>query len=212
MASPGGPPSGGGRTILGLKPRTAIIAGVGIVGAALVFFWWRSRSSSSASSTATSASASAGSGATDYGGELSTMQSELEDLLAAEGEEGGSGGGGTTTTAPPTTPPKTTTPAPPKTTTPPKTTAKPKPAMPAAHETKVTATSVTLSWNKVENATSYRVRVTYQGKLVGSPHLVTGTSATISGLAPLRTYTFHVAAIGPGGTSSETNGPAVKTK
>jgi hypothetical protein len=140
------------------------------------------------------------------------MQSELEDLLAAEGEEGGSGGGGTTTTAPPTTPPKTTTPAPPKTTTPPKTTAKPKPAMPAAHETKVTATSVTLSWNKVENATSYRVRVTYQGKLVGSPHLVTGTSATISGLAPLRTYTFHVAAIGPGGTSSETNGPAVKTK
>ena len=92
--------SGGGRTILGLKPRTAIIAGVGIVGAALVFFWWRSRSSS-ASSTATSASASAGSGATDYGGELSTLQSEMEDLLAAEGGEGGSGGGGTTTTTPP---------------------------------------------------------------------------------------------------------------
>ena len=56
------------------------------------------------------------------------------------------------------------------------------------------------------------MRVTYQDKLVGTPHIVTGTSATISGLAPLRTYTFHVAAIGPGGTSSETNGPAVKTK
>ena len=90
--------------------------------------------------------------------------------------------------------------------------AKPKPAMPSARETKVTSNSVTLSWAKVPNATSYRVRVTYQGKLVGTPHLVTGTSATVSGLSPLRTYTFHVAAIGPGGTSAETNGPAVKTK
>jgi hypothetical protein len=208
-------PAPGGRTILGLKPRTALIAGVGIVGAALVFFWWRSRSSSS-SPAAASASASAGSGATDYGGELSTIQSELEDLLAAEGQGGGGGsgsGGGTTTTPPPakTAPP--TAPKPGGSAPPVKTAAKPKPAMPSGvHETKVTATSVTLAWAKDPNATSYRVRVTYQGKLVGTPHLVTGTSATVSGLSPLRTYTFHVAAIGPGGTSSETNGPAVKTK
>ena len=205
------PPEGGGRTFLGLKPRTALIGGIGIVGAALLYFWWKGRSSPAAA--ASSASASAGSGATDYGGELSTIQSELEDLLAAEGQAGSGGGssgsGGTTTTpgsgGTTTTPKKTATP-------PPKTTAKPKPAMPSAHETTVTPTSVTLGWAKVPDATSYRVRVTYQGELVGTPHLVTGTSATVSGLSPLRTYTFHVAAIGPGGTSSETNGPAVKTK
>jgi hypothetical protein len=221
MASPTGPSApgtgGGGRTILGLKPRTALIAGVGIVGAALVFFWWRSRSSSSSTAASASASASAGSGATDYGGELSTIQSELEDLLAAEGQGGGGGsgsGGGTTTTTPP--PAKAAPPTAPKpggSAPPVKTTAKPKPAMPSGvHETKVTATSVTIAWAKDPNATSYRVRVTYQDKLVGTPHLVTGTSATVSGLSPLRTYTFHVAAIGPGGTSAETNGPAVKTK
>ena len=78
------------------------------------------------------------------------------------------------------------------------------------HATKVTASSVTLAWNKAANATSYRVRVTYQGKLVSSASS-NGTSVTVSGLGADHTYTFHVASVGPGGTSAETNGPAVKT-
>ena len=224
MASPapGGPPPGaGGRKILGLKPRTALLAGGGVLAAALLFFWWRSRQ---ASSTATSATASAGAYAgTDDTGQLDQLQAELQELLQEQGASGGgtTGGGGTTTGTTP--PPAPGTPGAPgagtkpiTTLTPPtapKATApKPKPAMPAGvRETKVTANSVTLAWAKDPNATTYRVRVTYQGKLVGTPHVVTGTSATISGLGANRTYTFHVAAIGPGGTSSETNGPAVKT-
>jgi hypothetical protein len=220
MASTTEPPAGGGK-ILGLRPRTALIAGVVILGGALLFFWWKSRQSSSSGASSASASASA------YGdaGQLDAIEAELDQLLQDQGSGSGSGSGGgsgssggglgTTTgsqgggpvPAPPGTPVQTK--VPPGTTagTPPK----PKPATPSARETKVTANSVTIAWAKVPNATGYRVRVTYQGKLVGAPHLVAGTSATISGLTADRTYTFHVAAIGPGGTSSETNGPAVKT-
>jgi len=204
MASPA-PPGGGGKKILGLKPRTALISGVAILGGALVFFWWRSRS---AKSTASSSSSSAG--AYSDAAQLDELQTELDQLLQDQ-NPGGSGGAtetGTTTTGTGTT---TTTPPPTTTTakTPPAKTAAP--ATPSARETKVTANSVTLAWAKVPDATTYRVRVTYQGKLVGAPHIVTGTSATISGLTSDHTYTFHVAAIGPGGTSAESSGPQVKT-
>ena len=215
MSEMTGPPAGG-KKILGLKPKTLIIGSVVLFGGVLGYLWWRSRQAkASSASTGTSASASAGA---YNAATLAGLQDELEELLSQQGGSAGTGtsaGGGGTSTGTGTTPvqpggPIKTAPPPSKTPAPAKKT--PAPAMPAAHETKVTATSVTITWDKVANATSYRVRVTYQSKLVGTPHVVTGTSATISGLAPLRTYTFHVAAIGPGGTSSETNGPAVKTK
>lgn len=76
--------------------------------------------------------------------------------------------------------------------------------------TSVTATSVTLAWNGDANATSYRIRATYQGKLVQEKSFP-GTPATVSGLAPDHTYTFHVAALNSVGTSAETDGPTVKT-
>jgi cytoskeletal protein RodZ len=213
-------PAPGGRKILGLKPKTLLIGGGVLFLGVLGYLWWRSKHASSASSASTTTSASASAGAYNAA-TLAGLQDELEELLSQQGGSsastgtssgGGSGGGTGTTTSPP--PTKTTTPPPTTGTSPPvtKTAAKPKPITPDAHATKTTATSVTISWGKIANATSYRVRVTYQDKLVGTPHIVTGTSATISGLAPLRTYTFHVAAIGPGGTSAETNGPAVKTK
>jgi hypothetical protein len=264
MATSTAPARPGGKKILGLKPKTAIIAGVVVFATALGYLWWRSRQAkASSASTGTSASTSAGTyaggfenwlngssastgtGAGGGGSSASTGTSTgtiavpnvvgRKDLDTAEGiiksaglvadaagdpgtgnkgsvtsqtptagtkvaagstvtitytVPGSSGGGGTGTTT--------------KTT--------PKPAMPSGvHATKKTANSVTLSWNKDANATSYRVRVTYQDKLVGSPQTVSGTSATISGLSANRTYTMHVAAIGPGGTSAETNGPAVKT-
>jgi len=205
-------PSGGGGKILGLPRRTALIGG-GVALAAIVgYLLWRRRQ---ASKTASASSASASSSTTgaygvDYGGELSVLQSELEDLLAAEGQEpagtatGTATGTGTTTT--------TTGTGTAKTSAPPSAGKPAKPGMPSGvHATKTTSTAVTLAWNKAPNATSYRVRATYQGKLVGSEHTVNGTSATVSGLHPDHTYTFHVAAAGSGGTSAETNGPAVKT-
>ena len=228
MADVSPSPAPGGRKILGLSPRTALIVlGVAVAGAAAYLLWRRHQSSSTAS-TATSSTASGGYGI-DYGGELSTIQSELEDLLAASGQPAGGGSGtGVTTPAPgqgsggsgvgnvDTKPPGVGSAG--EGTVPGSsggsvgTQTKPKPAMPlAVHATKTTANSVTIAWTKAANATSYRVRATYQGKLVGSQQTVNGTSATISGLHPDHTYTFHVASIGPGGTSAETNGPAVKT-
>lgn len=78
------------------------------------------------------------------------------------------------------------------------------------HATAVTSTSVALAWNASSGATSYRVRTTYQGALVGEIS-VPGTSADLTGLKPDHTYTFHVAASNAKGTSAETNGPAVTT-
>lgn len=202
---------GGGGKVLGLKPRTAIIVGGGVLVAAVIYMLWKRKQSATTTSSA-SASSSTSTGI-DYGGELSVIQSELEDVMAAEGQESSSGTGTGTTTGTGTGTSSggtgTTTGTATKTTTPAKTAA---PAMPGnVHATKTTANSVTLAWDKAANAATYRVRVTYQGKLVGAPHVVAGTSATISGLGADHTYTFHVASIGPGGTSAETNGPAVKT-
>ena len=76
--------------------------------------------------------------------------------------------------------------------------------------TGATANSISAAWANVAGATSYLIRVTYQGKLVKQ---VTSHSpfSTITGLGPDHTYTVHVAAVGPGGTSSESNGPAIRT-
>jgi len=107
----------------------------------------------------------------------------------------GSGSGTTTTTSTPVTTPKTPS----------------KPAMPSGVTgTALSGTEVSLKWNPVAGATSYNIRVTYQDALVES-----GTATTpyriVNGLKPNQTYTFHVAAVNSAGTSSETNGPAVKT-
>lgn len=201
---------GGGGKVLGLKPRTAIIVGGGVLVAAVIYMLWKRKQSAT---TTASSSASSSTSGIDYGGELSVIQSELEDLLAAQGKDTdstGTSGGGTTTggTGTGTTGSGTGTSSG-GTGTATKTAA---PATPAnVHATKTNANSVTIAWDKSANAATYRVRVTYQGKLVGTPHVVAGTSATVSGLTADHTYTFHVAAIGPGGTSAETNGPAVKT-
>jgi Fibronectin type III domain len=85
------------------------------------------------------------------------------------------------------------------------------PAEPAnVHATSVTATSVTLAWNSDPGATSYRIRVTYQGNVV-KEQTTSATSTTVSGLTPDHTYTFHVSAANARGVSAETNGPTVET-
>lgn len=74
----------------------------------------------------------------------------------------------------------------------------------------VTANEIGLTWNPSPGATGYRIRITYQGQLAGSTS-PTSPGGTVHGLTPDHTYTCHVAAVGPGGTSPETGGPIVKT-
>jgi len=128
------------------------------------------------------------------------------------GPQGAPQGGGSGSAPPPvqTTPPASApTPTPQSNTAPP---TKPgAPPMPTGVKAgKVTASSIAASWPKVAGATSYIVRVTYQDNLV-KQITTTSPSATISGLGADHTYTIHVAAVGPGGASSETNGPGIKT-
>jgi hypothetical protein len=68
----------------------------------------------------------------------------------------------------------------------------------------------TAAWRKPAGATVYQFRITYQEKLVHSGS-TPATRATVSGLQPDHTYTFHVKACNKSGCSSETNGPPVKT-
>ena len=94
------------------------------------------------------------------------------------------------------------------TTTAPKVTVPPMPSGVTA--TNITDSSVALKWNPSAGATSYRIRVTYQSKLV-KQQTSPGTSTTVTGLGADHTYTFHVAAVNSAGTSSETQN-AIKTK
>jgi hypothetical protein len=62
------------------------------------------------------------------------------------------------------------------------------------HATSSGKNSVGLAWGRSANATSYQVRVTYQSKVV-STAMTTGTTFTVTGLQPNRTYGLHVVAI-----------------
>jgi hypothetical protein len=105
---------------------------------------------------------------------------------------------------PTTTPPVTKPPA----TTPPK--AKAPGMVGAVTASQVTSNGFTLHWGSVAGATSYPVRVTYQGQVVFKD-TANSTSVHVTGLQADHTYTTHVAAENSAGTSAETNGPAVKT-
>lgn len=184
-----------------------IVLGIAVVGGAYVLYR-RSQSQAAAATT----TATAAQGTTDWSGAIATLQTEIADLQSSEAQDkgdqgtggggtgggtggGGGGGGGGGTGGGVAGGGK-----------------KGKPAMPAlVRVTGTTPTSVSLRWSVSPGATSYRVRLTYQGKLA-KQQASTGTSATVSGLTPDHTYTVHVAAVGPGGTSAETNGPAAKTK
>lgn len=84
-----------------------------------------------------------------------------------------------------------------------------KPGSPAISAHAASPTSVVISWAPAAHATSYTAYVTYQGSEIGK-RTVSGTSVTIGGLTPDHTYTPHVTASGPGG-STAAQGPGVKT-
>lgn len=241
----GAPRRGSEKKIFGL-PRNVVIAGGIAFVAAAVYVWYRNRNS--AASSASTQGTTADTTGTDFSGEISTLQQEIQDLqgqLAGVGSSGagasggggssgggstgsgstgtgdtgggssgstssgGSGdtggtGGGTGSTGTGSTPSGTGG-------TPPAPAAKRPPPTPAnVHAVHVTANEIGLVWNPSPGATGYRIRVTYQGKLAGSTS-PTSPGGTVHGLTPDHTYTCHVAAVGPGGTSPETGGPIVKT-
>ena len=212
MSDPVPEPAGGGRKILGLKPKTLLIVGGITLAAAVGYFWWKRTHSSGSAATSSTAVTST---STASGGQLAEIQSELDYLLAQQGAGSTTGSGGssttgtgggtssvpTTTTTPP--PATGTTPAPaPKTATPAPAKAKAPGAVSGVHAVKVTPTSIGIGWTKTPGATSYRVRVTYQDKLVKQV-TARAASVTVSGLTPDHTYGVHVAATGPGGTGPE---------
>jgi chitinase len=71
------------------------------------------------------------------------------------------------------------------------------PATPGSPSATATASSITLGWNAVSGATGYRV---YEGSSLRTT--VSGTSATVSGLAACETHTYTVAAYNAAGESA----------
>jgi hypothetical protein len=206
-ASTAGKPPG--KKILGLPRTTVIIFAVVLVGAG-GWFLYKRRQASAAASTAATAPAGTGTG-TDTSGDLSAIQSELEQILANEGASGGqgagsSGGGGTTTTTPVTEPTSPDVPAAPATTPTTSTgstgtaaTAKTAGAISNLQASAVGKTTATIKWNAAANATGgYAYRVTQMnGKLIksGTTH---ATSVNLSGLTSKYQYNFGIQAL-PGG-------------
>ena len=223
------PKAPAGKKVAGLTRNQWLITG-GVFVAALAYILWK-RHQAAAAGTASQQPTNQGSNeCTDANGnpvdcneafaqELAAMQNALDQLGANSGAGGGSSGGGgttgttgtssdsgtgaTSTTQPSGTATSTSGTTATKTGT---GTVATKPAAPATpgnvHATSVTKSSITVAWNKVANATSYRIRVTYQSQLV-KQQTATSTSATISGLGADHTYGIHLAATGPGGTSPE---------
>jgi chitodextrinase len=80
------------------------------------------------------------------------------------------------------------------------------PAPTSLHSTATTSSSVSLAWNASTGATGYNV---YQGST--KVQSVTGTSATISGLAASTSYTFSVTATNSAGESAHSTSVNVTT-
>jgi hypothetical protein len=230
-AAPPKPGKGQGKKYAGLTRNQWLIGG-GVFIAAIVFILWRRAQAAKTAASGSGTTSAGSNECTDANGnpvdcgeltaqELAALQNQL-DQLQSQGYGGASGGGGSAGAAGPngTAPPATTTtgtgatgvtqPAGTPVTsggaasTGTKTATKPAapPAPPGVHAVKVTASSITVAWDKVTGATSYRIRVTYQSKLV-TQQVTASTTATISGLGADHTYGIHVASTGPGGTGPE---------
>ena len=198
---------GGGNVLtkkVGPLPTWAWLGIIGIGGAA-VWYFYKSRQANAAASSGTAAQSgnctdtngnSVPCDQVDYGGQIATLQTELQDLQGGEAGEGAT----TATTPPPKPPPGAGNPPP---VTPPPGGAgnpppvQPKPGVPGPvaglRASKVTRTSVTLTWDRTAGATLYYVQLTYQSKTIASRTVAT-TSATFMGLRPDSSMHGHVSA------------------
>jgi hypothetical protein len=204
VATPATPPKGKAKKkIFGLPMPVAIGAAAAL--AALGYIWWRDRHKSAASASTSTSSAA----------EIGALEAELAELQAeasssaftgvGTGGGGGSGGGGTSSTG-------TTTPMSTSTSTGTGTTKTKLATNPVKnlHITDTGYTSVTGSWDKSPNATSYLIHVLQNGEVLKTQHSV-GTMARVGNLKRKTKYTYRVRAQ-PGGTGGSDASVDVTTK
>ena len=202
---------GGGNVLtrkVGPLPTWAWLGIIGIGGAA-VWYFYKSRQASAAASSGTATQTgnctdtngnSVPCDQVDYGGQIATLQTEIQDLQGGEAGEGTTTGTGTGTvmTFPPRPPDQPGSPAPSPSPSP-----SPKPGVPGPvgglRASKVARTSVTLTWNRTPGATLYYVQLTYQSKTIASRTVAT-TSTTFMGLRPDSSMHGHVSARNASGT------------
>ena len=189
---------------VGPLPTWAWLGIIGIGGAAVWYFYKSRQAKTAADSTGTATAGAAGNctdtnGDTvpcdqvDYGGQVATLQTEIQDLqgqaatpgpagatgpvgpAGAAGANGGTdvdAGGGTTGGTS-------------------------KPGVPGPvgglRASKVARTSVTLAWDKTPGATAYTVQLTYQSKTIASRTVAT-TSTIFTGIRPDSSMHGHVSA------------------
>jgi hypothetical protein len=96
---PTAPAGGGGKRIFGLPRNVVIIGGVAFLAALGYILWKRSQANAAAVASNAASTTTPNNGSVDYAGELSVIQTELEALLAGQGQPTG------TTTVTATSPP-----------------------------------------------------------------------------------------------------------
>ena len=202
---------GGGNVLtkkVGPLPTWAWLGIIGIGGAAVWYFYKSRQAKAAADSTGTTTAGSAGNctdtnGDTvpcdqvDYGGQIATLQTEIQDLQGQDTGTSTSTSTGTTSTGTST---GTTSTGTSTGTTSTGTTAKPPasgPGLPGPvaglRASKVNRTSVTLTWDKTAGATAYYVQLTYQSKTIASRTVAT-TSTIFTGIRPDSSMDGHVSA------------------
>jgi hypothetical protein len=204
VATPATPPKGKAKKkIFGLPMPVAIGAAAAL--AALGYIWWRDRHKSAASSSSSTSSAA----------EIGALEAELAELQAESSSSaftgtgtggGGSGGGGSTgITVPPMSTSTSTSTGTGTTKT--KTATNP---VKNLHITDTGYTSLTGSWDKSANATSYLITVLHGGTVLKTQHSV-GTTARVGNLKRKTAYEYRVRAQ-PGGVGGSDAHVDVTTK
>jgi hypothetical protein len=199
------PPKKPGKKFLGLPLPVAIGAAAAL--AALGYIWWRDRHKSAAS-----ASASTSTSSTEEA-QLAALEQELAELTAtstAGTGVGGGGGGGVTgggSSSTGTVPPLSTSTSTGTGTTKTKLATNP---VKNLHITDTGYTSLTGSWDKSPNATSYLITVLHGGTVLKTQHAV-GATARVGNLKRKTAYEYRVRAQ-PGGTGGSDAHVDVTTK
>ncbi len=214
----GGPPKAPGKKYAGLTRNQWLIAGA-VGTAALVWIVWKRHKAAAAAAAGTGTAGTASSECTDASGntvpcdqadtsgELSALQTELETLMAQEGQSGGgSGGGGVTTVPVDTGTGPAGTPPPPASTTPVTSTGGTATATAARagaisnlQASGETTSSAKVSWNVAPGATGgYSYKVDQLNGANVKQGITKATSVTVSNLHPGWTYNFGIQAL-PGG-------------
>jgi Fibronectin type III domain len=203
-----GPPKKAKKKILGL-PVPVVIGGAAAL-AALGYIWWRDRHKTGAASSSSTTSASS---STEQA-QLNAIEAELAELSgqgAVSSSAGtGTGGGGGVNPGGPIASTSTGTVATSTSTSTATSTKTAKNPVSNLHITDTGYTSLTGSWDKAANATSYLITVLHGGAVLKTQHSV-GTTARVGNLKRKTQYEYRVRAQ-PGGKGGSDAHVDVTTK